>query len=104
MDNPENLKKTELPGVRPDRYDSRIDSANGSAVYEAPSSAEGFSPQLGGHAKAGHANTTSFGSGPPDYTVPGHDSGKETAGQEEGGRPRQPSTSSAGRIIPPEKK
>lgn len=54
---------------------------------------KGFDPKLGGHAKAGFSNTSSFDAGPPDYTLPGYPSGKETAGQEEGGRRRQPTTS-----------
>lgn len=40
---------------------------------------KGFDPKLGGHAKANHANTSGFGAGPPDYTLPGYPSGKETA-------------------------
>lgn len=32
-------------------------------------------------------------SGPPKYILPGHNSSKETAGQEESGRMRQPTTS-----------
>lgn len=60
----------------------------------------GFSPQLAGHAKANHSNTSSFDAGPPNYTLPGYPSSKETApGQEEGGRKRQPTTSIAGRVL-----
>jgi hypothetical protein len=60
---------------------------------------KGFSPQLAGHGKDGKSNTSSFDSGPPDYTMPGYPSGKENApphkdvGLEEGGRNRQPTTS-----------
>jgi hypothetical protein len=54
---------------------------------------KGFSPQLGGHAKAGHYHTSSFDLGPPDYTLPGYPTSNKTAGQEEGGRRRQPTTS-----------
>lgn len=59
----------------------------------------GFSPQLGGHAKTDHANTSSFDAGSPDYTLPGYPSSKETAGQEEDGRKRQPTTSSVARAT-----
>jgi len=60
---------------------------------------KGFSPQLSGHGKEGKSNTSSFDSGPPDYTMPGYQSGKEISHYhvdmelEEGGRARQPTTS-----------
>jgi hypothetical protein len=60
---------------------------------------KGFSPQLSGHAKADHAATSSFDAGPPKYTQPGYPSSKETAGQEEGGRKRQSTTSAVGRVT-----
>ena len=56
----------------------------------------GFDPKLAGHAKAHHSHTSSFGRGlPGKLPVPN----RKLAGQEEGGRPRQPSTSTTGRTI-----
>ncbi len=66
---------------------------------------KGFSPQLAGHGKDGKSDTSSFDSGPPDYTIPGYPSGKENANQhadvgfEENGRMRQPTTSIVNRAA-----
>ena len=57
----------------------------------------GFSRQLAGHGKAGHSHTSSFGAGPPDYTIPGYPSGEETAGQEKAGE-RDSTTSIINRV------
>lgn len=67
----------------------------GSANRSDQSGVEGFAPNLGGHAKATHSNTSSFGGDLPAQ-VPQEK--KPAPGQEEGGRKRQPTTSIVGRV------
>lgn len=84
--NPDWKVPVNLPHVKPEDYPASQDAT------------AGFSPKLGGHAKANHAHTSSFDAGPPDYTLPGYPTSKDTAGQEEGGKKRQPTTSVVGRV------
>lgn len=98
-----------LPDVKPSDYEKDIDSGSGTAApsdRDNKAGTEGFSPQLSGHGKADKSHTSSFDAGPPDYTLPGFPSGRETAPgpeeimkEQEIGRKRQPTTSIAGRIY-----
>ena len=78
--NPAFEPPVELPAVSPEDYDASIASGRGSAhAPDKQNGTGGFSPQLAGHGKAGKSHTSSFGQDPPNYTLPGYPSGKETA-------------------------
>lgn len=89
----------DLSGVKPEDYNTGIDSGNGSASSkrDTKDGTKGFSPQLGGHGKAGYSHTSSFDAGQQDYTLASNPRDK-AASQEEGGIRRQSTTSAIVRL------
>lgn len=89
--------KRDIPGIDAAQYDAGVTSSRGTAGNTAvQSGVEGFAPKTGGHGMADRSDTTSFDVQPALQRQVDLRRGVE-AGQEEGGRMRQPNSGIVGR-------
>ncbi len=84
----------DLPGVLPEDYEAAIESSRDSAApsgQDRKDGTTGFSPQLGGHGKAGKSHTSSFDLAPSDRPASSSAKAASPTG-------RDPMTSVIGRV------